>query len=106
PYSSPLCFDQRGAAGELVWVGAGALGMNDGGGVLAQADLASLLLPDPVEVELSGLAQLALAALERGGALFFRQLSDTLGGPVDHELVLALWELVWSGRVTKHHSAR
>ena len=97
---SPTLLDQLGAAGELVWVGAGALGMNDGWVVLAQADTASLLLPDPVEVELSGLAQLAVAALERGGALFFRQLSDQLGGPDDHELVLALWELVWSGRVT------
>jgi ATP-dependent Lhr-like helicase len=100
PDYSPLLLDQLGAAGELVWVGAGGLGMNDGWVALAQADLAPLLLPDPVAVELSPLAQLALNMLDRGGALFFRQLADALGGPDDHALVMALWELVWSGRAT------
>ncbi len=100
PDYSPLLFDQLGAAGEVVWVGAGALGANDGWVAFAQAELAPLLLPDPVEVELTPLASLALDALARGGALFFRQLSDALGGPDDTALVLALWELVWSGRVT------
>jgi len=100
PDYSPLLFDQLGAAGDVVWVGAGGLGANDGLIVLAQAELAPLLLPEPLEVEHSPLAQLALAALARGGALFFRQLAETLGAPDDHQLVLALWELVWSGHAT------
>ncbi|MDX2166574.1 MAG: DEAD/DEAH box helicase [Deltaproteobacteria bacterium] len=100
PDYSPLLFDQLGASGELVWAGAGGLGANDGWIVLAQADLAPLLLPPPLDSELTALAQLALAALGRAGALFFRQLADALGGPNEQELVLALWELVWAGHVT------
>ena len=100
PDYSPLLFDQLGAAGDVVWVGAGGLGANDGLVVLAQVDLAPLLLPEPLDIDLSPLAQLGLDALARGGALFFRQLSDALGAPDDSALVQALWELVWSGRVT------
>src|SRR5262249_23620672 len=43
----PVQLDQVGAAGELVWAGAGALGHNDGWIVLALAEKAALLLPDP-----------------------------------------------------------
>ena len=100
PDYSPLLLDQLGATGELVWVGAGALGTTDGWIVLAQAELAPLLLPEPAAVGLSPLATLTLDALTRGGALFFRQLSDALGGPPDRELVLAMWELAWNGYIT------
>ena len=100
PDYSPVTLDQLGASGELVWAGAGGLGGSDGWIVLASAELAPLLLPEPSAEPPSALAGLALAALERGGALFFRQLSDQLGGPADGELLLALWELVWSGHVT------
>jgi ATP-dependent Lhr-like helicase len=50
-----------------------------------------------------------LAALDPGGALFFRQLADRAGtqlvangsaGPTDGEVVTALWDLVWAGLVT------
>jgi ATP-dependent Lhr-like helicase len=47
-----------------------------------------------------------LTALEGGGGLFFRMISDraaaVLSGhpPDDSELVAALWDLVWAGRLT------
>jgi ATP-dependent helicase Lhr and Lhr-like helicase len=96
----PVLLDQLGAAGELVWSGAGALGHNDGWIVLALAEKASLLLPDPLPLEASPLAQRLLDVLAGGGALFFRQLAEAVRPGDDTELVLALWDLVWAGRVT------
>src|SRR5262249_43045401 len=89
-----------GAAGELVWAGAGALGHNDGWIVLALAEKASLLLPETPAQELSPLAQQLLDVLSGGGALFFRQLAEAVRAGDDAELLLALWDLVWAGRVT------
>ena len=80
PDYSPVLLDQLGATGELVWAGAGALGAADGWIVLAQAELAPLLLPEPTADPPSPLAQITLDALGRGGALFFRQLSDSSAG--------------------------
>jgi ATP-dependent helicase Lhr and Lhr-like helicase len=96
----PVLLDQLGAAGELVWAGAGALGHNDGWIVLALAEKAALLLPDPPSLEASPLAQRLLEVLAGGGALFFRQLAEAVRPGDDTELVLALWDLVWAGRVT------
>ncbi len=100
PGYSPADLDQLGAAGDLVWTGAGALGSHDGWVVLAQADNAALLLPDPLDVEHSELAQQVLRALAERGALFFRQLAATAPEATDRELLSALWETVWSGHVT------
>jgi len=97
---SPSLLDQLGASGELVWAGAGALGGKDGWIVLALADKAPLLLPEPQPVELSDLARSIHELLARSGALFFRQIAQLVDSLDDAELVDALWELVWSGHVT------
>jgi ATP-dependent Lhr-like helicase len=97
---SPALLDQLGASGEVVWCGAGPLGSSDGWIALALADRAGLLLPQPVETELSPPAEAALDALGSGGAMFFRQIADAAGSTDDTELLLALWELVWAGRIT------
>jgi ATP-dependent Lhr-like helicase len=97
---APVLLDQLGAAGELVWAGAGALGHNDGWLVLALADKAPLLLPEPPPLEPSPLAQRLLDVLAGGGALFFRQLASAVRAGDDTELLLALWDLVWAGHVT------
>ena len=75
--------------GELVWTGAGTLGATDGWVVLSTAERAALLLPEPSTETLGPLAERAREALGGGGALFFRQLSDLVGGPRDDELVEA-----------------
>ncbi len=100
PGYTPVLLDQLGAAGELVWAGAGALGPNDGWVVLALADRASLLLPEPPPFAPSPLAQRLLETLATGGARFFRQLGESVAEGDDTALLLALWELVWAGRVT------
>lgn len=98
-YTASL-LDEVGLMGELVWTGAGTLGATDGWVVLSTAERAALLLPEPSTETLGPLAERAREALGGGGALFFRQLSDLVGGPRDDELVEALWELVWAGVVT------
>ncbi|HEX8862791.1 MAG TPA: DEAD/DEAH box helicase, partial [Actinomycetes bacterium] len=100
PDYNPGLLDQLCSAGEVVWVGAGPLGSDDGWVSLYLADQAPLLLPEPMPVELSPLAEAVRDALERHGAMFFRQLSDTVGAANDTDLLLAIWELVWAGLVT------
>ena len=111
PGYSPALLDELTSAGEIVWSGAGALPGGDGWLVLAPADGAPLLLPEPGEVSMTPLHLAALEALSGGGALFFRMLSDRvaslLGGqlptaqlPNDGEVADAIWDLVWAGLLT------
>ena len=111
PGYSPALLDELTSAGEIVWSGAGALPGGDGWLVLAPADGAPLLLPEPVEVSMTPLHLAVLEALGGGGALFFRMLSDRVGAlldgplptaqlPSDGELADAVWDLVWAGLLT------
>jgi ATP-dependent Lhr-like helicase len=76
PGYSPALLDELTAAGEVVWAGAGALPSGDGWLVLAPAGAAPLLLPEPGEITMTPLHEAVLAALDGGGALFFRALAD------------------------------
>jgi len=106
PGYSPALLDELTSAGEVVWSGAGALPGGDGWLVLAPADSALLLLPEPGEVSMTPLHSAVLEALNGGGALFFRMLSDRvatlLDGPLptDTEVAAAIWDLVWAGLLT------
>jgi ATP-dependent Lhr-like helicase len=105
PGYSPAMLDELTSAGEVVWSGAGTLPGGDGWLVLAPADTAPLLLPDPAEITMTPLHDAVLEALEHGGGLFFRMLSDRVGStgavlPSDGELAAAIWDLVWAGRLT------
>ena len=81
PGYSPALLDELTSAGEIVWSGAGALPGGDGWLVLAPADGAPLLLPEPAEVSMTPLHSAVLEALSGGGALFFRMLSDRVRKP-------------------------
>jgi ATP-dependent Lhr-like helicase len=103
---APGMLDELTAAGEVVWTGAGTVGSGDGWLVLAPAESAPLLLPEPGELTMTPLHSAVLEALDGGGGLFFRMLSDRVaaisGGhpPEDSELAVAIWDLVWAGRLT------
>ena len=104
-YRPPL-LDELCTSGEVVWVGAGALGARDGRIRLCFADQLAVLAPsweqrDPPVGPLHDSLRALLAAQ---GASFWGQLraAGPLGGVTasDEELLVALWDLVWAGEVT------
>lgn len=102
----PGLLDELLASGEVMWVGAGSIGTQDGRIVLLQREVAPLLLPafgfGPTgaspSVGLDGLHDHIRRVLSRRGACFFRELAAP--GWSDTDLVDALWDLVWAGEVT------
>jgi ATP-dependent Lhr-like helicase len=110
PGYSPAMLDELTTAGEVVWTGAGSLPGGDGWLVLASADAAPLLFAPPSEITTTPLHEAVLAALADGGGLFFRMLYDRavtrLAGqgngkaPSDADVATAIWDLLWSGRLT------
>jgi ATP-dependent helicase Lhr and Lhr-like helicase len=104
-YSAAL-LDELTSAGEVVWAGAGTVGTGDGWLVLAPAESAPLLLPEPGELAMTPLHGAVLTALEGGGGLFFRMIGDRVARildghpPDDGDLVAAVWDLVWAGLLT------
>jgi ATP-dependent Lhr-like helicase len=96
----PAYLDELTATGEVLWAGHGALPGADGWISLHLRDQAELTLPEAAAFEHSEVHQALLDALEPGGAWFFRQLSDAIGATDDGAVVGALWDLVWSGRVS------
>jgi ATP-dependent Lhr-like helicase len=98
---SPAMLDELTSAGEVLWAGAGGLPGGDGWVSLAPADLAPLLLPEPLDPpEEGGLGPVLLDVLGGGQAMFFRGLSDAVGATDDAALADLVWDLVWAGRLT------
>jgi ATP-dependent Lhr-like helicase len=97
--------DELMAAGEVLWSGAGALPGNDGWVSMHLADSADLTLNPASEYEPGDAQQRLLDHLRNnGGGYFFRQLTDVAGGMdsvlSDQDVVSALWDLAWAGRIT------
>jgi ATP-dependent Lhr-like helicase len=96
---SPRLLDDLLAAGEVMWVGAGPLGRDDGKVMLLLRDRADLLLrvlrfdgDRPDDEEHDRLRDV----LTRRGACFFRDMQ----GADDARTLDALWDLVWAGEAT------
>jgi ATP-dependent Lhr-like helicase len=90
------------ATGEVVWVGAGALGSSDGRIRLFFADQLALLapaieFPEPPQGDVHDALRMSL---QQRGALFFSQLRAAAPQATDAEVLAALWDLVWAGEVT------
>lgn len=100
---SPGDLDTLIAAGEVVWCGFDSLGERDGRIGLYLADKISELLPPRSlrdDVPVREKEQRILEQLGRGGAMFFMQLHEAVGGGYPGETLDALWSLVWRGLVT------
>ncbi|MEV6262007.1 DEAD/DEAH box helicase [Streptomyces sp. NPDC051784] len=102
---SPVMLDELTTTGEIVWAGAGALPGKDGWLSLYPADSAPLLLPPPHPLETTALHESVLTILSGGYGLFFRQIADQVRATTHPEctepqLADAVWDLVWSGRLT------
>ncbi|MBW3606314.1 MAG: DEAD/DEAH box helicase, partial [Actinobacteria bacterium] len=100
----PAWLDQLTATGEIVWVGRGPLGSDDGRVALYVRDQAPLLAPPPpdeLDEALDGPVHRAvLGHLRDRGASFWPQLYAAAGGGEQTTVVEALWDLVWAGLVT------
>lgn len=93
--------DEYCASGQLVWIGCGALGDRDGRIALYRRDrVAALHVPESDLPALGELPARVLELLEARGAAFFAALAAALPDCSQEELVAALWQLVWAGRVT------
>ena len=97
-----MLLDDLCTSGEVVWVGAGSLGGNDGRIRLFFADQLATMLPSIEQAEAptgtvhDGIRQ----ALAERGASFWGSLRANVRGATDGELLAALWDLVWAGEVT------
>ncbi|QDY89312.1 DEAD/DEAH box helicase [Arthrobacter sp. UKPF54-2] len=101
----PAMLDELMAAGEVLWSGAGSLPGNDGWVSLHLADSAELTLNPALDFVPGDAQQRLLDHLQNnGGGYFFRQLTDIAGGMdtvlSDRDVVSALWDLAWAGRIT------
>jgi ATP-dependent Lhr-like helicase len=99
---SPSWLDELCTSGEVVWIGAGALGRNDGRVALYFRDDVRLAGPPPANVKLErpeGEIHDAIRERLSSGPDFWIDLLADLDHPAE-ELHAALWDLAWSGEVT------
>ena len=100
----PAYLDALLSAGEIVWIGRERSGDRDGRIALYLADaLPRLLAPEQLRSDdppLSDRARLIEDFLRRHGASFFAELHQACGSGYPGDTQEALWQLVWSGRVT------
>ncbi|HTW12998.1 MAG TPA: DEAD/DEAH box helicase, partial [Solirubrobacteraceae bacterium] len=99
---SPTWLDQLCAAGELVWLGAGALGKNSGRVALYfREDVALLAGGSGAGAVPQGPVHTAIREQLARGAAFFTDLLVGAGAEISaQELQDALWDLVWAGEAT------
>ncbi|MBP2412162.1 ATP-dependent Lhr-like helicase [Arthrobacter stackebrandtii] len=102
---SPAMLDELMSTGEVLVSGAGPIAGNDGWLSLHVAESSELTLHPAADFEPTDFQQRVLAALGNGGAYFFHQLREmTADGPdlvaSDDELTVALWDLLWAGRIS------
>jgi ATP-dependent helicase Lhr and Lhr-like helicase len=99
---TPRLLDELGAAGEVVWVGRGGIGREDGRIALYRRDRVDLLASlEPGADRPDGALHDAIRThLQRRGASFFAQLRSAAPAGPENELLDALWDLVWAGEVT------
>ncbi|MDP9465011.1 MAG: DEAD/DEAH box helicase, partial [Actinomycetota bacterium] len=94
--------DELCTTGDVIWVGAGAIGPNDGRIRLYFADQfatidASLDVAEPPNGPLHDAIRSHLVS---HGASFWNQLRGASSGATDIELLAGLWDLVWAGEVS------
>jgi ATP-dependent Lhr-like helicase len=100
---SPSWMDQLCAGGEIVWVGAGALGRRSGRVALYFREDAALLGPPPSKNPAAPPEDGAHAAIRSRlahGACFFTDLLVDVSGVSAEEIQEALWDLAWAGEAT------
>jgi ATP-dependent Lhr-like helicase len=91
------------AAGEVVWIGAGGSGPEDGRVALCFRGVARVLAPAPApdtERPRGDIHQRLREHLAKHGASFWPDLLRAAGLADERAVLAALWDLVWAGEVT------
>ena len=102
----PSELDELCSSGEVVWVGAGGIGANDGRVRLVFRDQAALIVEPQPEDDLPSepVHDAIRGHLASRGASFWPDILAAVAAadlPFDDPFVLsALWDLVWSGEIT------
>ncbi len=95
----PRLLDELGASGEVLWVGAGPLGQNDGRVTLWLREHIADLSAPAVESPKTPLHAAIAEYLDRHGASFFVEIAAA-ATERPKETLEALWDLAWAGVVT------
>jgi ATP-dependent Lhr-like helicase len=106
----PRLLDELGAAGEIIWVGTGSLGKDDGRVAVYRPDRLALLLspPEPL-ASTTWVHEQIRAHLSSRGASFYREILAAVlraavergvRQPSERELLDAIWDLVWATELT------
>jgi ATP-dependent Lhr-like helicase len=100
----PADLDALCSAGEVVWVGAGAIGSTDGRvSLFLRDELAALGVAEQERPD-GAIHEALREALGQRGALFWPDLVQAASSPevipTEAEVLAALWDLVWAGEVT------
>ncbi|MFM8520257.1 MAG: helicase-related protein, partial [Solirubrobacterales bacterium] len=99
---NPAWLDELTTSGEVVWIGAGALGRSDGRVALYYREDVRLAGPPPALAKLErpeGEAHDAIREALAGGPTFWLDLSASIDIPAE-ELHEALWDLAFAGEIT------
>jgi ATP-dependent Lhr-like helicase len=99
---SPNWLDELCTSGEVVWIGSGALGRNDGRVALYFREDVRLAGPPPANAKLepfTGEVHDAIRERLAAGPSFWLDLVVDLEHPAE-EIHNALWDLAWTGEVT------
>ena len=96
---TPAWLDRLLGAGEVIWVGAGAMGRDGGRVALYLREEAALFGPPPSDPAPSGALAEAIRGALGSGAAFWDDITDAAGASND-EVFAALWSLVWAGEIT------
>ncbi|MDQ4035363.1 MAG: DEAD/DEAH box helicase [Chloroflexota bacterium] len=100
---TPRLLDELGAAGDVVWIGRGSLGRDDGRVALYRRDRVDLLASAGTAEDRPSepIHEAVRQHLQRRGASFFPQLRAAIPeARRDDELLDAMWDLVWAGELT------
>jgi ATP-dependent Lhr-like helicase len=96
--------DALSTAGEVVWVGGGALGPSDGRVRLFFRDQVDLYVTPPTELVEGAVHDVLRSHLAERGASFWPDLVSAVAASglryEDEHVLAALWDLVWAGEVT------
>ena len=99
---SPSWLDELCTSGEVVWIGAGALGRSDGRVAMYFREDVRLAGPPPANVKLESpegeIHDAIRTRLEAGPSFWLDLVAELEASP--QELNEALWDLAWSGEVT------